>query len=162
MSDETGHDDPARERIGMWLRVARVYNLAMRELRDSLRGDCTMPQFDTLAQLARHDRGLTFRELSELLLVTAGNLTGIVDRLEREKFVKRKTNPKDRRETFIVLTEKGKAFCDEVIPRHEQAIMKLFEGVNDKVVESVRRGMLEVQAALKEREGRPLREEILP
>ena len=44
-----------------------------------------MPQFDVLAELARApEQGFTFVELSRLLLVTSGNLTGIIDRLEAD------------------------------------------------------------------------------
>ncbi len=56
----------------------------MRESRRSIeQWGLTLPQFDALAELARASRGgFTFGELSRLLLVTSGNLTGIVDRLE--------------------------------------------------------------------------------
>ena len=66
-----------RARVGLWIRLARCYNLAFRELRSGLREECTMPQFDVLAQLERSPEGLTFSAISEKLLVTAGNLTGI-------------------------------------------------------------------------------------
>src|SRR5687768_17047 len=96
-----------RARVGLWIRLARCYNLAMRDLSHGLRDECTMPQFDVLAQLERSPEGLTFSALSEQLLVTAGNLTGIVDRLEKKSLAQRETNPKDRRQTFIKLTDKG-------------------------------------------------------
>ena len=130
-----------KARVGMWLRTARCYNLAMKALRATLRDECTMPQFDILAQIARHEDGLTFSELSRLLLVTAGNLTGIVDRLEKQQFVYRQTNPKDRRQTFIKLTEQGRVYCDEIIPQHERDIAELFGGLSDQTVMSLREGL---------------------
>src|SRR4051812_19052198 len=68
------------------LRIASCRNLLMRESRRSVeRSGLTLPQFDVLAELARAEHaGFTFGELSRLLLVTAGNLTGIVDRLEAD------------------------------------------------------------------------------
>src|ERR1700730_8694119 len=71
-----------REAIGVHVRIASCYNLLMREARSRInsRWRLTLPQFDVLAELARADeRGFTFVELSRLLLVTSGNLTGIVD-----------------------------------------------------------------------------------
>src|SRR5262252_200284 len=75
-----------REKLSLrvHLRIANCRNLLMRESRRSVeRSGLTLPQFDVLAELSRGGReGSTFGELSRLLLVTAGNLTGIVDRLE--------------------------------------------------------------------------------
>lgn len=127
-----------RSRIGMWLRLVRCYNLAMRELSSSLREDCTIPQFDVLAQIRRSENGLTFSALSEKLLVTAGNLTGIVDRLEKRGLARREVNPKDRRQTFIKLTPEGEKYCEELIPRHEKAIVELFNRLGDNTVQNLR------------------------
>jgi DNA-binding MarR family transcriptional regulator len=137
-----------RARVGLWIRVARVYNLAMRELRSGLRRDCTMPQFDVLAQLDRSPEGLTFSALSEHLLVTAGNLTGIVDRLEKAGLARRETNPKDRRQTFIKLTDKGREYCNDVIPAHTADIARLLAGLNDNTVQNLRADLDRLAALL--------------
>jgi DNA-binding MarR family transcriptional regulator len=79
----------------------------------------TLPQFDVLAELARADvGGFTFVELSRLLLVTSGNLTGIVDRLEEQRLVERRPDGKDRRVIRVALTDKGRRVTDEVLPAH--------------------------------------------
>jgi DNA-binding MarR family transcriptional regulator len=136
-----------RARVGLWIRLARCYNLAMRDLRAGLRDECTMPQFDVLAQLERSPEGLTFSALSEKLLVTAGNLTGIVDRLEKQGLAFRETNPKDRRQTFIKLTDKGREYCDKIIPQHTQEISRLLGGLSENTVQNLR-GDLDQLAAL--------------
>lgn len=155
---ETGHchkgsDLPPNERsrVGMWIRLARCANLAMRELRTNLREDCTMPQFDVLAQLCREEEGLTFSALSERLLVTAGNLTGIVDRLEKQGYVRRETNPRDRRQTFIRVTEEGHKYAHMIIPRHEQDIVNLFRDVPDNTVLNLRSDLDELAKMLEGR-----------
>lgn len=112
----------ARTRLGLrvFLRLATCRNLLMREARKSIdRWGLTLPQFDVLAELARADeRGFTFIELSRLLLVTSGNLTGIVDRLEAEQIVRREADASDRRVIRIRLTAKGRKLTDEILPRH--------------------------------------------
>jgi DNA-binding MarR family transcriptional regulator len=103
------------------LRIATCYNLLMREARQTIaeRWQLTLPQFDVLAELARADAGgFTFVELSRLLLVTSGNLTGIVDRLVQQSLVERRPDPKDRRVIRVALTEKGRRVTDEVLPAH--------------------------------------------
>ena len=109
------------EAVGVHVRLASCYNLLMREARKrvSNRWNLTLPQFDVLAELARASRkGFTFVELSRLLLVTSGNLTGIVDRLEARQLVRREPNDKDRRVVRVKLTERGRAMTRHMLPRH--------------------------------------------
>jgi DNA-binding MarR family transcriptional regulator len=102
------------------LRLATCRNLLMREARRSVeRWQLTLPQFDVLAELSRAvDQGFTFVELSRLLLVTSGNLTGIVDRLENDGLVRRETDDRDRRLVRIVLTKKGRQLVEQIMPLH--------------------------------------------
>lgn len=110
-----------RDSMRTHLRIATCYNLLMREARQTIaaRWQLTLPQFEVLAELARADaRGFTFVELSRLLLVTSGNLTGIVDRLEQQRLVERCPDGTDRRVIRVALTEKGRRTTDEVLPAH--------------------------------------------
>src|SRR5262249_1223477 len=105
------------------LRIATCYNLLMREARRRVaaRWHITLPQFDVLAELTRGGRrGFTFLELSRLLLVTSGNLTGIVDRLEARRLVRRIPDEIDRRVVRVGLTPKGRAMTRRMLPRHAQ------------------------------------------
>ncbi len=117
-----------RESVRAHLRIATCYNLLMREARQRVvsRWKLTLPQFDVLAELARADaRGFTFVELSRLLLVTSGNLTGIVDRLEQQRLVARRPDGKDRRVIRVALTDKGRRVTDEVLPAHAADIEEI-------------------------------------
>jgi DNA-binding MarR family transcriptional regulator len=110
-----------RESVRAHLRIATCCNLLMREARQRVVGrwNLTLPQFDVLAELARADAGgFTFIELSRLLLVTSGNLTGIVDRLEQQRLVKRRPDRSDRRVIRVALTEKGRKVTDRMLPAH--------------------------------------------
>jgi DNA-binding MarR family transcriptional regulator len=109
------------------LRLATCRNLLMREARRSVeRWGLTLPQFDVIAELTRAGtQGFTFVELSRVLLVTSGNLTGIVDRLEADGLVRRETDERDRRLVRIVLTKKGRQLADEIMPLHARDIQAL-------------------------------------
>ena len=113
-----------RASLQVHLRIASCRNLLMREARRSVeRWGLTLPQFDVLAELERErKRGFTFGELSQLLLVTSGNLTGIVDRLEADGFARRKHDKSDRRVVRIVLTPKGLRLIKHILPLHAQDI----------------------------------------
>ena len=114
-------DGRARDALRTHLRIATCYNLLMREARQRVgsRWNLTLPQFEVLAELARADaRGFTFVELSRLLLVTSGNLTGIVDRLEDQQLVGRTPDRHDRRVIRVALTDKGRRMTDSMLPVH--------------------------------------------
>jgi DNA-binding MarR family transcriptional regulator len=103
------------------LRIANCYNLLMREARQRIaqRWNLTLPQFDVLAELVRADEcGFTFVELSRVLLVTSGNLTGIVDRLVHQRLVERRPDAKDRRVIRVALTERGSRLTADLLPTH--------------------------------------------
>jgi len=117
-----------RESVRAHVRIASCYNLLMAEARKRVtsRWGFTLPQFDVLAELARTDAsGFTFVELSRLLLVTSGNLTGIVDRLEQQRLVARIPDAKDRRVIRVALTEKGRRVTDRMLPAHAADIEEI-------------------------------------
>ena len=105
--------------VSTWLRLLHGYAVIERELRRAVADHCTFPQFDVLSQLDRERDGLTFVELSRRLLVTAGNLTGIVDRLHAEGLVRRSVDPADRRAFRLTLTPKGRRLVRRA-QRHQQ------------------------------------------
>src|SRR5262249_32315826 len=104
--------------VSVLLRLMKSQIIIARELgkRAERDGLITLPQFDVLVQLARQGEGLSFVELSRKLLVTSGNLTGIIDRLERDGFVAREPDASDRRVVRIRLTEKGSELIARLVP----------------------------------------------
>ncbi len=123
--------------VSTWLRLLHGYALIERELRRAVAEHCTFPQFDVLNQLERD--GLTFVELSRRLLVTAGNLTGIVDRLHAEGLVRRAVHPADRRAFRLTLTPKGRRLVRRAQGRHHRALTTLLAGVPDRDLRVLRR-----------------------
>jgi DNA-binding MarR family transcriptional regulator len=102
-----------RAQVRVWLRLLACTSLIGTELRRQLREefDFTMPRFDVLAQLDREPVGLVLGDLPKRLMVTAGNLTPIVDRLVEDGFITRSPSPLDRRVQIVCMTAEGrKAF----------------------------------------------------
>src|ERR687892_1069272 len=89
------------------LRLLTCTQLIARRVRPGPREEfgTTLPRFDLMAQLERHSEGLKMNELSRLLMVTGGNITAIVDQLEKEGLVERMDEPDDRRAFRIHLTK---------------------------------------------------------
>ena len=115
--------------LSVWVRLLKAHGLMMREVRRRVPGSLTLPQFDVLAQLARREEGMTPGELTRELLVTAGNVTGIVARLEALGLVERRPVPEDRRTVRIRLTPRGRQLTLRVIPRHRKDVGALLRRV---------------------------------
>lgn len=111
--------------------MMKAYNLLMRHARASLEGRCTLSQFDVLTHLYTEQKGLTPAELSRRLLVTAGNVTGLIDRMERIGWVKRVPDPEDRRISRVVLTPAGRSLAGNLIPQHSSDIEELFSSLKE-------------------------------
>lgn len=70
--------------------------------------------------------GLALGEIGRRLVVTKANVTGLIDRLERDGLVHRDPHS-DRRVTLARLTEKGNQLLEEALPRH----LRLLAGLMD-------------------------------
>ena len=120
--------------LRIWLRLLTCTQLIERRVRSGLREEfsTTLPRFDLMAQLERHPEGLKMNELSRLLMVTGGNVTTIVDQLEKEGLVERLAEPDDRRAWLIRLTSSGKKTFAEWARAHEQWVVELLSGLSRK------------------------------
>lgn len=131
-------EGPQHAALSAWLRLLKIKALVEREIRRGFSDGLTLPQFDVLNQLARSPQGLTFVELSRQLLVTAGNLTGIVDRLADLGLVRRAPHPDDRRAFRLTLTGKGRAAVRARLPSHRRAVARLLAALPRRDVERLR------------------------
>ena len=106
--------------LKLWLRILTCSNLIESRIRHHLRRDfdCTLPRFDLLAQLERAD-GLKMSELSQRLMVTGGNVTGLADQLQHEGWLVREPVENDRRATRLRLTGAGRQRFADMARTHE-------------------------------------------
>ncbi len=76
--------------------------------------------------------GMTFKEIGDKTLITKGTLTGIIDRLEGKKLVKRRTDKQDRRRIMVRLTRRGERLFDTEFPRQIIWMKKKFSQLSKK------------------------------
>ncbi|MCB2132289.1 MAG: MarR family transcriptional regulator, partial [Rhodobacteraceae bacterium] len=102
-------------------------------LREYLRVEhgTTLPRFDVMAALFRRRDGVTMSELSRMLLVSNGNATAVVDRLEAEGLVRRTPSETDRRTVYVALTETGLASFETLAADHERAVDAIFSALSE-------------------------------
>ncbi|MFZ1815872.1 MAG: MarR family transcriptional regulator [Rhizobiaceae bacterium] len=122
----------SKMRLRLWLRLLRATRLFEMQVRDHLRTahGTTLPRFDVMAALFRANHGLTMSELSRMLLVSNGNTTAVVDRLEKDGLVRRVPSESDRRTVHVALTPLGREQFGEQARTHEQLVDKLFASMN--------------------------------
>ncbi len=115
--------------VSVWVRLLDSHNLMLGELRRRLADRCSMARFDLLANLERED-GQTPAALSRRMLVTAGNLTGLVDRAERDGVAQRRPDPTDRRLSRVWLTDKGRQLVQSLLPVHAEHVSELMASLD--------------------------------
>ena len=118
---KSAHRPASKQRLRLWIRLLRTARAIEAELRERLRVQfaTTLPQFDVMAALARTNTGMTMTELSRFLMVSNGNVTGIIDRLVADKLVVRNAPADDRRAIIVQLTAKGASQFSRIAKAHE-------------------------------------------
>lgn len=134
--------------VRAWVRVLAVQKGALAAIRDDLEREMTMPRFDLLANLVKND-GQTLAALSRSMLVTAGNLTGLVDRSARDGLVERRADPVDRRAWRVHVTTKGQRAFREAERRHAAKVKKLFAGLTQAEIATLINLLDKVKASLR-------------
>ena len=131
----------SKDRLRLWLRLLGCTTTIEQTIRAKLRAEfnTTLPRFDVLAMLARSDKGLTMSELSRSLMVSNGNVTGLVDRMAEEGLVMRIPHPGDRRSSYVALSNKGRERFDAMAARHAAWIDGMFEGIGSEDAEELTR-----------------------
>ncbi|HVO45493.1 MAG TPA: MarR family transcriptional regulator [Steroidobacteraceae bacterium] len=146
------HDDHHLS-VRLWLRMLSCTNRIENFVRQNLQATfgTTLPRFDLMAQLERAPQGLKMSELSQRMMVTGGNVTGITDGLEKEGLVVREVDSTDRRVYRVRLTAEGQKQFRRMAVEHEQWVIGLFEGMSVKH----KNQLVELLGELKQRIGRP-------
>lgn len=104
--------------LRLWIALARCYGTFSRAIASRLAGyGLTTPQFGILEAL-HHLGPLTLGDLAQKLLVTGGNITYVMDRLEEQELVCRERSGNDRRVVWAKLTPKGRDLMVDVFPEH--------------------------------------------
>jgi DNA-binding MarR family transcriptional regulator len=105
-----------------WLHMLRIHHQVQKsEISHLAQYNLTLPQFDVLAQLDREE-GITQQTLADRLLVTKGNVCGLMDRMVEQGLVERRADPQDRRAYKLHLTPKGKRLIESILPAHSRLI----------------------------------------
>lgn len=146
---ETRLHDDHHVSLRLWLRLLSCTNQVEGRVRQNLQSsfNTTLPRFDLMAQLERAPQGLKMSELSQRMMVTGGNVTGITDGLEKEGLVVREVDSADRRVYRVKLTAEGERQFRRMAAEHERWVVDLFGVLSPRQ----KRQLLDLLGELKER-----------
>ncbi|HEX4859855.1 MAG TPA: MarR family transcriptional regulator [Rhizomicrobium sp.] len=144
----------AKQSLRLWLRLLACTTSIEKKARAMLnaRFGTTLPRFDVLAALEREQDGLTMSALSELLLVSNGNVTPIVSRLVEDGLVTRTQDKADRRVLRVKLTAKGRRDFRAMAGEHERWIDHLLADLADPEISQLLAGLARLRTSI-ERSG---------
>lgn len=123
---------PSKERLRFWFRAYGAVAAVEREISARLRArfGASLARFDLMAHLYAAPGGITMGSLTRRLLVSGGNVTGVVDRLEKEGLVAREVDAADRRVYRVALTASGRAMFKNMAEEHEAWVSELLAGLD--------------------------------
>jgi DNA-binding MarR family transcriptional regulator len=129
----------SKERLRLWLKLLKSSSMIEDEIRRRLRREfaSTLPRCDVMSALSRNPEGLKMSQISELLRVSNGNITGIVDKLGEEGLALRVAVPGDRRASLVRLTPKGMEEFARQAEAHEAWINDMLGDLNANDVDGM-------------------------
>lgn len=132
-AEKLGGAPHSKQSLRLWLRLLSCSLVIEKRIKVRLEREfnTTLPRFDVLAVLDRHPNGLTMTQLSQSLMVTNGNATGLVDRLIEDQLVVRQVSSEDRRLVTVTLTPRGRETFARMAKVHEAWVDNLLAGVTD-------------------------------
>jgi len=144
------------EELRLWLRLLTCTTLIEGEVRSRLRArfDVTLPRFDLMAQLDKAPDGMTLSDVSKRMMVSNGNVTGLVERLVVSGHLDRRTSLLDRRVQMIRLTKLGRAEFRKMAAEHETWIADMFAELTPKDVRELMRLLAKAKGSAQRSAGR--------
>jgi DNA-binding MarR family transcriptional regulator len=146
--------------LRLWLRLLTCTTLIEGEVRRRLRQefDVTLPRFDLMAQLDKAPGGMTLGELSQRMMVSNGNVTGLSERLMALGLLDRRQSRSDRRAQLVSLTAEGRRAFRAMARAHEGWIAEIFSDLTSADVEALMRLLAKSKASARRViSGEPLR-----
>ena len=112
--------------------LALIYNILQTQVENYLRSyNLNTVQFNLLmlAAYQNNGNGISQIQIAEHLIVSASNITKLVEKSVKAELLTRKTNPQSRRENIICITQKGQELIDEVWPGYDKLVRNLTEKI---------------------------------
>jgi DNA-binding MarR family transcriptional regulator len=140
----------SKQSLRLWLKLLGCTVIVEKRLRARLDEEfaTTLPRFDVLAALERHPEGLRMSALSEFLMVSNGNVTGVVSRLIDDGLVTRTVDRADRRSATVRVTRKGREAFLKMAAANERWMDDMFADLSAAQIEQLMRLLGQVRRSI--------------
>jgi len=108
--------------LELWVVLSRAYNWVNAHVVRDIRCYGLNPTEFGVLEALYHKGPLPLQQLGEKVLISSGNITYTVDKLEQKQLLIRRHSPEDRRVIFAELTPQGRELLAAIFPKHAQAI----------------------------------------
>jgi DNA-binding MarR family transcriptional regulator len=144
-----------RQSLRLWLRLFSCSTVIEKRIRNRLESEfgTTLPRFDALAALERHPDGMTMGELSDAMMVSNGNVTGVVARLAEDGYVVRTPDPVDRRVSTVKLSTRGSNAFAKMAAEHAEWIDEMFTDLSESDVKELMRLLKKLRLSIETHPG---------
>ncbi len=139
-----------KQSLRLWLHIFSCAGVVERRIQNRFRErfSTTLPRFDVLAALQRAGKPISMGALSDLLLATGGNVTGIINRLQKDNLVVRTKDPGDARSHIVALSDLGHKYFAELASAHEKWIDEMFSDLSDEEISAMLDHLGKLRASL--------------
>ena len=113
----------------LWLVLARAYGSMVKYIEGAITAQGLGLSDFMVLEVLLHKGPLTISVIGEKVLLASASMTSAIDRLEKRGLVLRRSCNSDRRIRLVELTERGRAFIEELYARHEKDLGTVFAGL---------------------------------
>jgi DNA-binding MarR family transcriptional regulator len=139
---------PAIEyRMRAWLALVGCFTSVERSLRRRFNSEfrASLPRYDVMTALAQFPDGLTMGQLASKLMVSKGNITGVVRRLRQDKCVTQARSSEDKRVQLVTLTAKGRKLWEQMHAEYRTVINELLGQLPRSESKELTQGLIQAQ-----------------
>ena len=137
--------------LSLWVKLARAFSVFSKATNKDIEAhSLTQPQFGALECLG-HLGPMTIGQLCTKNLVSGGNMTVVVDNLEKQELVERVHSKEDRRAIVVQLTSKGKRLFEDIFPKHAKHVASLTVALTEREQKELGRLLKKLGLSLQER-----------
>ncbi|MFD1888498.1 MarR family winged helix-turn-helix transcriptional regulator [Paenibacillus wenxiniae] len=126
-------NDVEKESLHLWMVLSRAYQSVVSLVNADIQSYGLNPtELGVLDFLYHSDEPQPLQKIGQKVLISSGNITYVVDKLEKKNLLARRSCDNDRRVIFAELTEQGNSFFEGIFDQHKQAIVEAMAGLTQE------------------------------
>ncbi|RPF54828.1 MarR family winged helix-turn-helix transcriptional regulator [Abyssicoccus albus] len=114
-----------------WVILSRAFHAVEKKTAEDIRQYGVSPTEFGVLELLYHKGKQPIQKIAQSILLTSGSMTYVIQKLEKEGYIRKSVCENDKRVTYIKLSTKGLLLIGEAFPKHAKAVNKIFENLTE-------------------------------